>query len=71
MTFGQFYTKVNNQLRECYGFRGPVMHLAAHTSLLDVIHDQYKQIVDADPSEFKGIIEATALKVELADRNRV
>ena len=69
MSFGDFYTRVCEQLKAGYGWRGAVMYLAVHPELLNIIYDQYhNNINDASPLEFQGLVEATALKVDQKDR---
>jgi len=69
MSFGDFYTRVCEQLKAGYGWRGAVMYLAVNTDLLNIIYDQYQaNINDMNPSEFQGLVEATALKVDRKDQ---
>jgi len=39
MSFGDFYTRICDQLKEGYGWRGAVMYLAVHPELLNIIYN--------------------------------
>jgi hypothetical protein len=68
MRFGDFYTRVCEQLKQGYGWRGAIMYLAVHPNLLDIIYNQYNCHADASPLEWQGIVEATSLMVDQSDR---
>ena len=68
MKYSEFYERVCNQLKSSYGWRGPVMYLATHLELLDVIHDQYTISYLEDSVDWSAVVASTALKVDLEDR---
>lgn len=63
MTFGQFYTRVCEQLKTGYGWSGPVMYLSTHPELLDIIYNHYQQY-SSNPLDLQGVVESAALNID-------
>lgn len=70
MDFGTFYSRICEQLKTEYGWRGPVMYLAVKPELINIVHDEYSKFIKQDNCDeklFQAVIESTCLKIDQFD----
>ena len=73
MRFGDFYTRICEHLKSGYNWKGAIMYLACHPELLDIMFDEYNKAIHSGTdgnSEWRNIVESTALKLEQVDKNK-
>ena len=62
MSFGEFHSKICNQLKQGHGWGDPVVFIGDRPELMTVLYEQYQ--LHKDAIDWRSVVETTCLKLD-------
>lgn len=64
MSFGEFHSKICNQLKAGHEWGSPIVFLGERAELMTVIYEQYQAHIKDDATDWRAVVETTCLKLD-------